>query len=306
MHGAPPIRERTPPDARLLRLVRAARRRRGDGRHAARPHAGPRPDHRAAPRRSPARPGRLRAAEFWATILGSLARSAIGHSIDRFGSRVVLTIVAVALGLVVCAMSRTSDVRRARCLADADARARPERAVGREPRDCRALVRAADRHGHGGLQHRHEHRLHDRVSRRGLARAAAGVARRVAGDRVRAHRCARAAGVGRRSSQSGGDRAWRRTGSSSAQRAVRIDAATAAALTGYPWRAAIATPAFWVFAIGAALYGLVASGIGLFNESILARARLRCRTCTTRRWSSPRLPRWRGTSSAAGSRGACR
>ena len=33
---------------------------------------------------------------------------------------------------------------------------------------------------------------------------------------------------------------------------------------------ALATPAFWVFAIGAALYGLVASGIGLFNESILA------------------------------------
>ena len=30
------------------------------------------------------------------------------------------------------------------------------------------------------------------------------------------------------------------------------------------------TPAFWIFAIGAALYGLVASGIGLFNESILA------------------------------------
>jgi MFS family permease len=30
------------------------------------------------------------------------------------------------------------------------------------------------------------------------------------------------------------------------------------------------TPAFWVFATGTALYGLVASGIGLFNESILA------------------------------------
>ena len=39
---------------------------------------------------------------------------------------------------------------------------------------------------------------------------------------------------------------------------------------GYTLREALATPAFWVFAIGAALYGLVASGIGLFNESILA------------------------------------
>jgi len=41
-------------------------------------------------------------------------------------------------------------------------------------------------------------------------------------------------------------------------------------LTGHTWRVAVRTPAFWVFAIGTALYGLVASGIGLFNESILA------------------------------------
>jgi MFS family permease len=41
-------------------------------------------------------------------------------------------------------------------------------------------------------------------------------------------------------------------------------------MPGYTWTEAIATPAFWMFAIGAALYGLAASGIGLFNESILA------------------------------------
>jgi MFS family permease len=39
---------------------------------------------------------------------------------------------------------------------------------------------------------------------------------------------------------------------------------------GYTLGEAVLTPAFWVFAVGAALYGLVASGIGLFNESILA------------------------------------
>ena len=33
---------------------------------------------------------------------------------------------------------------------------------------------------------------------------------------------------------------------------------------------ALRTPAFWIFAIASSLYGLVASGIGLFNESILA------------------------------------
>jgi MFS family permease len=30
------------------------------------------------------------------------------------------------------------------------------------------------------------------------------------------------------------------------------------------------TPAFWVFALASSMYGLVASGIGLFNEAILA------------------------------------
>ncbi|MGE0862531.1 MAG: MFS transporter [Vicinamibacterales bacterium] len=40
--------------------------------------------------------------------------------------------------------------------------------------------------------------------------------------------------------------------------------------SGYTWRQAAVTPAFWLFSVGTALYGLVASGIGLFNESILA------------------------------------
>jgi cyanate permease len=42
------------------------------------------------------------------------------------------------------------------------------------------------------------------------------------------------------------------------------------ARTGHDWREALSTPAFWVFAVGASLYGVVASGIGLFNEAILA------------------------------------
>lgn len=40
--------------------------------------------------------------------------------------------------------------------------------------------------------------------------------------------------------------------------------------TGPPGAIDPAAATFWLFAIGAALYGLVASGIGLFNESILA------------------------------------
>ena len=40
--------------------------------------------------------------------------------------------------------------------------------------------------------------------------------------------------------------------------------------TGATLREALLTPAFWVFALASSAYGLVASGIALFNESILA------------------------------------
>jgi MFS family permease len=41
-------------------------------------------------------------------------------------------------------------------------------------------------------------------------------------------------------------------------------------LTGFTLRQALMTPAFWVFALSSSIYGLIASGIALFNESILA------------------------------------
>jgi MFS family permease len=40
--------------------------------------------------------------------------------------------------------------------------------------------------------------------------------------------------------------------------------------TGYTLWQALRTPAFWVFALASSVYGLIASGIALFNESILA------------------------------------
>jgi MFS family permease len=39
---------------------------------------------------------------------------------------------------------------------------------------------------------------------------------------------------------------------------------------GHTWGEALRTPAFWVFAVASSTYNLVASGVGLFNESILA------------------------------------
>ncbi len=39
---------------------------------------------------------------------------------------------------------------------------------------------------------------------------------------------------------------------------------------GFTFGQALSTPSFWVFGISSAIYGLIASGIALFNESILA------------------------------------
>jgi MFS family permease len=41
-------------------------------------------------------------------------------------------------------------------------------------------------------------------------------------------------------------------------------------VAGFTWREAVRTPAFWIFGLASSVYNLVASGIGLFNESILA------------------------------------
>jgi len=42
------------------------------------------------------------------------------------------------------------------------------------------------------------------------------------------------------------------------------------ATTGFSLLEAVRTPAFWVFAVSTSIYGLVASGMGLFNQAILA------------------------------------
>ena len=47
-------------------------------------------------------------------------------------------------------------------------------------------------------------------------------------------------------------------------------ASSAEASTGLTLAAALRTPAFWVFAGATSLFGLVSSGLGLFNEAVLA------------------------------------
>jgi len=49
-----------------------------------------------------------------------------------------------------------------------------------------------------------------------------------------------------------------------------VPAESGGTAAGFTLRQALSTPSFWVFAVSSSFYGLIASGISLFNESILA------------------------------------
>lgn len=197
----------------------------------------------------------------WATLVGAAGAIGIGRFIDRFGSRVVLAFVATALGLTVVSMSRVTTFTTLAIAVTLT------RALGQSALSVVSIAMVG----------------HWFVRRIDMAMAIYSVALSigfmiafpVVGSLVQS-------------------RGWRFAWSS-------VGAAILAALVpmalllvrknpelepelerepepgtrnlephGYSLRDALLTPAFWVFSIGAALYGLVASGIGLFNESILA------------------------------------
>jgi MFS family permease len=198
---------------------------------------------------------------FWATILGAGGAIGIGRAIDRLGSRVVLTVVALALGAIVVGMSRTTGVT------DLAVWLTLTRAVGQSALSVVAIAIVG----------------HWFVTRVDRAMAVFSVVLSV--GFMLAFPL-----VGWLVQTSGWRAAWMTIGvalvaglAPLAWLVVRRspeacglepdgarEPATTGETTGMHWRNALATPAFWLFATGTALYGLVASGIGLFNESILA------------------------------------
>jgi MFS family permease len=206
----------------------------------------------------------------WATLLGSAGAVGIGHLIDRFGSRLVLTTVAVALGLVVCAMSQTTTlaalavwITLTRALGQSALSVVSLAIVGqwfvRRIDTAMAAYSVVMSIGFmmafplvGSIVQQRGWR----VAWLSIGGALVLVLAPVAWAIVR--RSPEAVGL-----QIDGERA------PISSRAPH-DVEHAPALEGYLWTDALATPAFWIFATGTALYGLVASGIGLFNESILA------------------------------------
>ena len=206
----------------------------------------------------------------WATLIGSLCAIGIGRFIDRLGTRVVLSLVAVALGAVVIAMS---GVQSFWALAVA---VTLTRGLGQSALSVVSLAMVGQWF----------------VRRIDIAMAIYSIvlsigfmiAFPVVGSLVQSIGW-RAAwmwiGVAlivalaplawlfvRRDPETigikpDGDSADRRHPTHGTHRTHHAE-------EGATWQMALSTPAFWTFSIGAALYGLVASGIGLFNESILA------------------------------------
>jgi MFS family permease len=197
-----------------------------------------------------------------ATLIGSAFCFGIGRLIDRRGSRVVLTVLAVLLGLVVIAMSRVSSVVAVLALVTLT------RGLGQSALSVVSLAMVG------------------KWFRRRLTRAMAVysllmsigfmAAFPLVGAIVLAYGWRTAwAGIGVALALGLAPLAWLFVRSVPEDAGEEIDGARGEAAgdlsrDGATLREALATPAFWVFAVASALYGLVASGIGLFNESILA------------------------------------
>ena len=200
----------------------------------------------------------------WATLIGSLGAIGIGRFIDRLGTRVVLTVVAAGLGAVVIAMS---SVQSFWALAVA---VTLTRGLGQSALSVISLAMVGQWF----------------VRRIDIAMAVYSIVMSI-GFMIAFPV------VGSLVQSTGWRAAWMWIGvalivalaplswlfvrkdpetiglSPDGERAVRSGSLDPPAV-GATWQQAVSTPAFWTFSVGAAVYGLVASGIGLFNESILA------------------------------------
>jgi MFS family permease len=193
----------------------------------------------------------------WATLIGSLFAIGIGRFIDRLGARIVLTTVVAALGVVVCVMSSAQSFWSLAIAVTLT------RGLGQSALSVISLAMVGQWFVTGIDK---AMAIYSIVMSIGFM-----IAFPVVGSLV----------------QSSGWRAsWFAIGialvavlaPASALLArrhpeIEISADKPSGLSsteGATWQQAVSTPAFWTFSVGAALYGLVASGIGLFNESILA------------------------------------
>jgi MFS family permease len=198
-----------------------------------------------------------------ATLVGSLFCLGIGRLVDRAGSRLVLTVVAALLGLVTLAMSQAAT--QAALLVWVTL----TRGLGQSALSVVSLALVGKWFSR---------RLPVAMGVYAVAMSigfmaafpAVGAAVQASGWR------AAWAGIGWALLLGVAPVSWLLARSTPESVGVELDggdagpAAQKGEQTGATLLEALRTPAFWVFALGASVYGLVASGIALFNESILA------------------------------------
>lgn len=190
----------------------------------------------------------------WATLIGAVFSIGVGRLIDRLGSRAVLTTVSVLLGTVVLAMSKAQGVWLIAVLITLT------RGLGQSALSVVSITIVGQWF----------------VRRLNLAMAVYSILLSIGFMAV-------FPSVGAVVVNSGWRTAWGGVGlallfflAPVAWLLVRRSPEsgelnnTEETETNYSLREALATPAFWVFALSSAIYGLVASGIALFNEAILA------------------------------------
>lgn len=199
----------------------------------------------------------------WATLIGALFCIGIGRLIDRFGSRLVTTIVTISLAVVVLAMSRASDVLMIALLITLT------RGFGQSALSVVSITIVGKWF----------------VRRLPLAMAVYTILLSI-GFMLSFPL------IGEMVIEYGWRRAWSAVGlavllgiaplalifirrspeacSLQPDGAPRVNDPASDATAGATLWQALSTSSFWVFGIASALYGLIASGIALFNESILA------------------------------------
>jgi MFS family permease len=197
-----------------------------------------------------------------ATLVGSLFCLGIGRLIDRRGSRVVLTVIALVLGVTTLAMTRAAGVTAILVLVTLT------RGFGQSALSVVSLAMV-------GKWFRR--RLTTAMAVYAVVMSIGFMAAfPLVGSLVisRGWRFAWAI-VGIALVAGLAPLAWLLVRSSPEEIGVEVDGdpdpePSAASATQATLFEALRSPAFWVFALASSIYGLAASGIGLFNESILA------------------------------------
>jgi MFS family permease len=199
----------------------------------------------------------------WATLLGALFCIGIGRLIDRLGSRVALTGVALALGAVTMAMSGASGVMWLALLITLT------RGFGQSALSVISMTIVGQWFVRRLSQ---AMAIYSLILSVGFMIAFPVVGAVVVSGGWRAAW----AGVGAAVFFGLAPMGWLLVRRSPEDCGVSLDGEkkqeekSIEAIAGHTLLEALATPAFWIFALSSSVYGLIASGIALFNESILA------------------------------------